>query len=111
MHSLALDTTAHRAAFDRAPRSAAQRSKRAIIRGGIAEGRDGELIDRLAALSGRTAPQGAVLFAELAGDPVAAIGIVDGNAVADRDRSSLGMRVRLRAERLFVLSVIFVRGM
>ena len=83
----------------------------ASIRGGIAEGRDGESVDRLAALSGRTAPQGVVLLAELAGDPVAAIGVFDGNAVADRHRSSLRMRLRLRLERLFVLSVISVRGM
>jgi hypothetical protein len=55
------------------------------------------------------APQGAVLFADVGGDPVAAIGIFDGNAVADPDRSSSSLRMRL--ERLFVLSVIFVRGM
>jgi hypothetical protein len=81
------------------------------IRGGIAEGRDGESINRLAALSNSTAPQGAVLFAEVGGDPVAAIGIIDGNAVADPHRSSLRLRMRLRLERMFVLSVISVRGM
>jgi hypothetical protein len=83
----------------------------ARIRGGIADGRDGESIDRLAALSGRAAPQGVVLLAELAGDPVAAIGVFDGKAVADRDRSNLRMRFRLRLERLFIRSVISVRGM
>jgi hypothetical protein len=83
----------------------------ARIRGGIAEGRDGESIDRLARLSGRTAPRGMVLFAEQNDEPVAAIGVFDGNAVADRDRSNLRMRLRLRLERLFVRSVISVRGM
>jgi hypothetical protein len=111
MYSLALATEVRRAASDRAPLSASKPSGRASIRGGIAEGQDGESIDRLAALSRRPAPQGAVLFAEVGGEPVAAIGLFDGNAVADLDRSSLGLRLRLRLERLFVLSVISVRGM
>lgn len=80
------------------------------IRGALVEGRDGEAINYLAALSGRKPPEGAVLLAEQAGDPVAAIGIFDGNAVADSDRSSLSLRLRLRLERLFVLAVISLRG-
>ena len=111
MYSLALHSEVRRAAPPRGPRSPSRRSERTSVRGGIAEGRDGESVDRLAGLSGGTVPQGAVLFAEVAGDPVAAIGLFDGHAVADPGRSSLGLRMRLRLERLFVLSVIFVRGM
>jgi hypothetical protein len=59
MHSLAVAKESHRA-----PRSVSGRSEPARIRGAIAEGRDGESIDRLAELSGEEAPEGAVLFAE-----------------------------------------------
>ena len=110
MYSQPMLTEARRDASERAARRFAL-SGGATLRGGVAEGLDGQAVNRLAALSGGSAPTGAVLFAELDGDPVAAIGIFDGNAVADHTRSGPRMRVRLRLERLFVLSVIFVRGM
>lgn len=78
------------------------------IRPVIAEGRDGEAVHRLAALSGRRPPSGAVLLAELAGDPVAAIGIFDGKLIADSAR--VGVRLRLHLDRLFVRAVIAVVG-
>ena len=86
------------------------KESRVSIRGGLPEGRDGEAVDRLAALSCRTPPGGVVLFAERDGDPVAAIGIFGGTVVADHTRSDLRVRMRLRLERLFVRAVIAVRG-
>lgn len=80
------------------------------IRPVIVEGRDGEAVHRLAALSGRRPPSGAVLLAELADDPVAAIGIFDGNVITDGARSGLRLRLRLHLDRLFVRAVIAVVG-
>ena len=61
-------------------------------------------------MSRRKPPSGAVLLAEVAGDPVAAIGIFDGNVITDGARSDLGLRLRLHLDRLFVLAVIAVIG-
>lgn len=52
------------------------------IRGAIVDGVDGERITRLAALTRTEPPAGAVLLAEIEGDPVAAIGIFDRRADA-----------------------------
>jgi hypothetical protein len=82
----------------------------ASIRAVDVDGHDGEAVHRLAALSGRKAPTGAVLLAELAGDPVAAIGIFDGDIITDRVRSDLRLVLRLHLERLFALSMIAVIG-
>ena len=109
MHSQALLIEVRRNASEQASRRFALPGG-ATLRGGLAEGIDGEAVNRLAALSGGAAPTGAVLFAELDGDPVAAIGIFDGNAVADNTRSSPRMRLRLRLERMFVRAVISFRG-
>jgi hypothetical protein len=80
------------------------------IRGGVAEGRDGEAIRRLAELSRSKPPRGAVLFAEVDGDPVAAIGIIDRREVSDPARSTVAMRMRLRFERLYVRAVVAFAG-
>jgi hypothetical protein len=80
------------------------------IRGSAGECSDGESLRRLAALSGNEPPQGAVLLAEINGDPVAAIGIADGQTVADPWQSTFTLLIRLRLERLFVRSVITVIG-
>ncbi|MBV9943243.1 MAG: hypothetical protein JO262_14045 [Solirubrobacterales bacterium] len=71
-----------------------------IIRGTVAEGADGERIRRLAALTGSQPPEGLMLLAEVQGDPVAAIGIFDGHAISDPDRSTFALRMRLRLLRL-----------
>lgn len=112
MYSKSLPTEVRHDASDRVfgDRPVPVSASRGNIRGGITEGPDGDVVDRLAALSGRTPPSGAVLFAELGGEPVAAIGIFDGNVVADRARSNSRLRMRLRLERLFVRAVIAVRG-
>jgi hypothetical protein len=80
------------------------------IRAGSVEGDDGEAVQRLAELSGRRSPSGAVLLAEVDGDPVAAIGIFDGKVVADDARSGLQLRLRLHVDRLFVLALVTVIG-
>jgi hypothetical protein len=80
------------------------------IRAGSVEGRDGEAVQRLAAMSGRKSPSGAVLLAEVCGDPVAAIGLFDGKVVADNARSGLQLRLRLHVDRLFVLALVTVIG-
>ena len=86
MYFPALFTEIRRAAFERVRGSAPPTPR---IRGAVAEGCDGAAVAALAALSGRTAPQGAVLFAELAGDAVAAIGIFDRHVVAHGGRLTL----------------------
>ena len=82
----------------------------ASIRAVSVEGPDGEAVHRLATLSGGKSPTGAVLLAEVAGDPIAAIGIFDGNVITDRGRSDLSLRLRLHVDRLFALAVIAVIG-
>lgn len=109
MYSQLMLTEARRAVSDRTARRFPMLGG-ATLRGGVTEGHDGEAVTRLAALSGGTPPTGAVLFAELDGDPVAAIGIFDGKTVADGTRSNLRMRLHLRLERAFVRAVISVRG-
>jgi hypothetical protein len=80
------------------------------IRGAVAEGADGERINRLAALSGARPPEGAVLLAEMEGDPIAAIGIFDGRAIFNPGRSTLELRVRLRVLRLQLRLIATVYG-
>jgi hypothetical protein len=80
------------------------------LRGVVAHGSGGEVIRRLAQLGGSAPPHGAVLLAERNGEPIAAIGVMDGQAVADPELSTLALRVRLRLERLYVRLVISIRG-
>ena len=110
MYSLPFLTEGRRAGPDRSPGSVPDPTSRTSIRAVGVEGRDAEAVHRLAALSGRRPPSGAVLLAEVAGDPVAAIGIFDGNVITDRARSDLRLRLRLHLDRLFVLAVIAVIG-
>jgi hypothetical protein len=85
-------------------------SRSATIRGVLVDGADGEAINRLAALTGKHPPDGAVLLAELEGDPVAAIGIFDGHAISDPHRSTLALRMRLRLLRLQLRLIVSVYG-
>jgi hypothetical protein len=80
------------------------------IRGAIVDGHDGARINRLAALSGSRAPEGAILLAETDGEPVAAIGIFDRHAVSDRSRSTLALRVRLQLLRVPLRVILSVYG-
>jgi hypothetical protein len=86
-------------------------TRTATIRGAIVDGADGERINRLAALAGSRAPQGAILVAEADGDPVAAIGIFDGHAISDPGRATLALRIRLHLLRLQLRIIVAIRGL
>ena len=62
-----------------------------------ASGTDAEKLSRLAALDSSRAPRGTVLLAELDGEPVAALSVDDGHAVADPFRRSADALALLRA--------------
>ena len=81
------------------------------IRGAVVDGADAEPINRLAALSGRRAPEGPTLLAEADGELIAAIGLFDGHAIADPDRFSLGLRMRLHLLRLPLRLIVTVYGL
>jgi hypothetical protein len=68
----------------------------ASIRASLGEGNDRESIGRLARLSQAEAPEGAVVLAEICGEPVAAVGIVDGRAVSDPARTTPALLRHLR---------------
>jgi hypothetical protein len=74
----------------------------ASIRASLADGADGESIRRLAAATQSEAPAGAVVIAEICGEPVAAVGIADGHAVADPARTTPQLLAHLRLHRLQV---------
>jgi hypothetical protein len=86
-------------------------STRTRFRGALREGADGEHIERLAALAGREPPEGAVLLAEVEGDPVAAIGVFDGRAVADSSRAGITLRMRLHLLRLQLRVTVALTGL
>ena len=110
MDSLTLLTQSQRARPNPGSGSTPDPADRASIRAVSVEGPDGEAVHRLAELSGREPPAGAVLLAELDGSPVAAIGIFDGNVITDRARYDMRLRLRLHVDRLFALAVIAVIG-
>jgi hypothetical protein len=83
----------------------------AVIRGSLADGEDGASIRRLAALADSTPPRGAVMLAEVDGDPVAAVGIADGKAVADPARSTPTLIAQLRLQTLQIRLIGTVWGL
>ena len=70
------------------------------IRLSVADDSDGNTISRLASLTDSAAPDGPVMLAEVAGEPVAALGIAAGDAVADPSRSSRTILALLHLHRL-----------
>ncbi len=74
------------------------------------EGDDGELLRRLASLHDRPAPSGPVVLAEVEGEPVAAMSLADGEAVADPSRSSSGVLALLHLHRLEARVIAAVWG-
>jgi hypothetical protein len=84
---------------------------RATFRGSLAEGVDGERLDRLAALSATRPPEGVVLLAEVEGEPVAAMGLFDRHTVVDPARSNLAVRMGLHLLRLQLRLIVAVRGL
>jgi hypothetical protein len=82
----------------------------ASIRASLGEGIDGESIRRLARLSEAEPPEGAVVLAEICGDPVAAVGIADGRAVSDPARSTPALLRHLRLDSVQVRVIGSIRG-
>jgi hypothetical protein len=70
------------------------------VRLSTGEGRDGALIRGLAATAGSASPSGAVFVAEVDGEPVAAVGLADGVAIADPARADPAIVRYLRLRRL-----------
>jgi hypothetical protein len=68
----------------------------ASIRASVGEGTDGQSIRHLAQLAETEPPHGAVVLAEICGEPVAAVGIADGRAVSDPTRVTPGLLRHLR---------------
>jgi hypothetical protein len=87
------------------------RLRATTIRGTVAEGPDEERIGRLAAAAHSRKPEGPVLLAELEGEPVAAIGLFDRHEIADPDRSSLALRLRLHLLRLQLRVIVAAGGL
>jgi hypothetical protein len=67
-------------------------------------------IQQLAELGAAEAPQSPALVAELEGEAVAAIGLADGRAVADRRRADNSLLTLLRIRRWETRAIISVFG-
>jgi hypothetical protein len=70
------------------------------VRLALADNADGDAFRRLASLAGSAPPDGPVLLAEVDGDPVAALGLADGRAVAHPSRSHPAVVTYLHLRRL-----------
>jgi hypothetical protein len=70
------------------------------VRPALADDADWDAIRRLASLAGSAPPDGPVLLAEVDGDPVAALGLADGRAVAHPSRSHPAVVTYLHPRRL-----------
>jgi hypothetical protein len=70
------------------------------VRLSTAEGDAAESLRRLASLHDRPAPSGPVVLAEVAGEPVAAMSLANGETVADSSSSSSGILALLHLHRL-----------
>jgi hypothetical protein len=70
------------------------------VRLALADDADGDSIRRLASLAGSAPPDGPVLLAEADGEPVAALGLADGRAVAHPSRSHPAILTHLHLRRL-----------
>ncbi|HEX3689518.1 MAG TPA: hypothetical protein VHV28_07470 [Solirubrobacteraceae bacterium] len=83
----------------------------ASIRASLGEGTDGESIRRLARLTEAEPPEGAVVLAEIHGEPVAAVGIADGRAVSDPARTTAALLRHLRLPSVQVRVIGSIRGL
>ncbi|HEY1273262.1 MAG TPA: hypothetical protein VGF25_00030 [Thermoleophilaceae bacterium] len=61
---------------------------------------DAEAIRRLASLQGSAPPDGPVAIADVDGEPVAALGLADGDAVADPRRAGRHVMTLLHLHRI-----------
>jgi hypothetical protein len=80
------------------------------IRMSLIDEADCESLRRLAALKGAPPPLGLVAIADVDGEPVAALGFADGEAVADPDRSTPAIMTLLHLHRLALRAVVAVWG-
>ena len=74
----------------------------AAIRVSAGERADGEAIRRLATRAAGAAPSGAVVLAEVGGEPIVAVGIGDGHTVADPLRATAALVAHVRLHRRFI---------
>ena len=74
----------------------------AAIRASLGERADGEAIRRLAARAAGTPPRGAVVMAEVGGEPIVAVGIADGHTVSDPLRATAALVAHVRLQRRFI---------
>jgi hypothetical protein len=80
------------------------------IRLSMADDDDRGSIDKLAAESGETAPDGPVMLAEIAGEPIAAVGFGDGRAISHPSRAHPALLQYLRLRRLEAYLIASVWG-
>jgi hypothetical protein len=74
----------------------------AAIRASAGERGDAEAIRRLAARAAGTPPRGAVILAEVDGEPIVAVGLADGHTVADPARATPALVAHVRLQRRFI---------
>jgi hypothetical protein len=91
-------------------RAQGPREPNIAFRMSLADEADAESIRRLAALAGSPAPQGLVAIADLDGEPVAALGFADAQAVADPARSTPAIVALLHLHRWALRTVGAVWG-
>lgn len=100
LHDLQRDAARRRLEREAAPARASQPTQTVVLR--VAVPRDAAALTRLAALDDAPAPTGDVLLALVDGDPVAALSLTDGHAVANpfvRTADAVAL-LRLRARHL-----------
>src|SRR5690349_7279448 len=74
----------------------------AAIRASAGERADADAIRRLAARAAGTPPRGAVILAEVGGEPIVAVAIADGHTVADPRRATAALVEHVRLQRRFI---------
>jgi len=86
-------------------------SHAAAVRRAVADGVDGRRIDRLAAMAAAAHPKEPCCSSEVRGDQAAAIGIFDRSTIADPDRSTLALWMRLHLLRFGLRLIVSVHGL
>jgi cobalamin biosynthesis protein CobT len=74
----------------------------AALRFSVGDRADGEAIRRLATRAAGTAPHGAVMLAEVDGEPIVAVSIADGHTVADPLRATAALVEQVRLLRRLI---------
>jgi hypothetical protein len=74
----------------------------AAIRFSVGDRADGRAIRRLAERAAGTPPRGAVVLAEVGGEPIVAVAIRDGHTVADPAQATAALVAHVRLQRWFI---------